>query len=261
MLEAAAQEKSRPVRYALLDEARTIAARGQEPALAMEAVAALEKGFEIDGMSLRRKTLQQAAADAKTSTLRAKLLAAVDLAVEAAVAREDYAAAAEFVDVALAAVEGPGNASQQRRYKEQRLPFAEWAELVARATAARDTLKTLPDDPAANLAQGRYLCEVRGDFPAGLKLLAKGPAPWNAAAALELTPPGTPETRLRAAEAWQAVGSPLAGRAKFVWLGRAARYLSQALPVLTGVTKVKAETQLKTLVDLVPEEFRKDTDR
>ena len=47
--------------------------------------------------------------------------------------------------------------------------------LVAFGTTVRadEKLKTNPDDPQANLALGRYRCFAKGDWEAGLPLLAK----------------------------------------------------------------------------------------
>ena len=40
--------------------------------------------------------------------------------------------------------------------------------------AAFETLMTKPEDPAANIAAGEYLCFVKGDWPRGLAMLVKG---------------------------------------------------------------------------------------
>ena len=48
-------------------------------------------------------------------------------------------------------------------------------------------LSVNPEDPGANLALGRFLCHIRGDWDTGLPLLVKGGnAPLKAAAEREL---------------------------------------------------------------------------
>ena len=56
---------------------------------------------------------------------------------------------------------------------------------------ARNLLKSNPDDAGANAAVGRYVCFFKGDWAAGLPLLAKGPSgPLTDLARLEIAGSG-----------------------------------------------------------------------
>src|SRR5260370_17029920 len=68
---------------------------------------------------------------------------------------------------------------------------------------ARSKLATAPEDPAANLMFGRYLCFFQGDWSHGLPLLAKGSdVALKALAVKELAAPNTVKEQMAIADGW-----------------------------------------------------------
>ena len=71
-------------------------------------------------------------------------------------------------------------------------------------------LKTDPDDPAANLAVGRFLCLAKHDWDAAIPLLAKGASgPLKEALDKDVkAADGDVTAQLVAADAWYDLGVP-----------------------------------------------------
>ena len=91
-----------------------------------------------------------------------------------AIKADDYATAKEAAKLA-------GYASRKAKDKEVYDQTKDLGKIVRDAEtlffAARTAFKTLrdnPDDPNANLAFGRYMCFVKGDWDTGLTHLEKG---------------------------------------------------------------------------------------
>ena len=117
------------------------------------------------------------------------------------------------------------------------------------AQGAFETLKKSPDDPAANLAAGRFHLFVKSDAARGLTHLAKaGDDPLAAAAKLELENPQSPDDQEKLADAWYALAAKETDKelAKklhswaFAWYQR-------AQPGLKGLAAAKADKRLQEL--------------
>ncbi|MCE9568384.1 MAG: hypothetical protein K8U57_40815, partial [Planctomycetes bacterium] len=104
------------------------------------------------------------------------------------------------------------------------------------------TLKDKPDDPAANLAVGRFLCFFKGDWKTGLAHLAKGSDEKLVAAATAETAAskGTETEQFAAAELWYDLAPTAEASTKSAIRGRAHFWYSNAATTLTGLAKVKA---------------------
>src|SRR5262249_20941083 len=71
------------------------------------------------------------------------------------------------------------------------------------ARAAADVLRDKPDDPDASLTRGKYLCFRKGDWEAGLPLLAAGKDPaLQALAKKDLAKPTMAAERVEAGNGW-----------------------------------------------------------
>jgi formylglycine-generating enzyme required for sulfatase activity len=116
--------------------------------------------------------------------------------------------------------------------------------------AARDQLKTAPDDPVACLVVGRWCCFHQGDWDEGMKLLAKGSDnALKSLAADELaSKPATAKARVARGDAWWDVAEKEDGKTKAVMRQRAGRWYQEALPDLpSGLAKAKVEKRLAEL--------------
>jgi formylglycine-generating enzyme required for sulfatase activity len=119
--------------------------------------------------------------------------------------------------------------------------------------SARLRLKTAPDDPAANLAVGRWECFQQGHWDEGLKLLARGSDPdLKSLSATELgSKPANTEERIARGDAWWNLAEKAAGKAHLAMRRRAGQWYQEALPDLaTGLAKARVE---KRLADIAAE--------
>ncbi|HEX3655781.1 MAG TPA: SUMF1/EgtB/PvdO family nonheme iron enzyme, partial [Pirellulales bacterium] len=113
---------------------------------------------------------------------------------------------------------------------------------------AQATLAKTPDDTAANLAVGRYLALVQGDWEQGLAHLAKGPdGPLKDLAVKGLKPPAEPAALAEMGDAWFDAADKAKGKDKADLRAGAAYWYSLAEPGLTGLAKTIVEKRLKEL--------------
>jgi hypothetical protein len=167
-------------------------------------------------------------------------------AVEEALASDDHAAAARLVKVAEAAATKAKKASLLATAGARGKEVEEAAKQLEASKKAAEVLTKDPNDAAANLAQGKYLCLWKNDWEKGLPLLAKaGDAKWKAQAEKELGTPKDAGEQAGLAEGWWELGESETGRAQRLLRLHACRWFEEALPKLTGISKTKAEAKLK----------------
>lgn len=237
-------------RFVLFREARDVAAAAGDVETALQAVRELAGAFDVDEKAMRPAVLAAAAKSARSPEDFRKLAEQYLQLADDALAREDF-------DLA---VQSAGSASGVAR-KSKDLPLAARADARAKeisdlrlrsdkVKAARNKLAAQADDPEANLILGQYLCVDKGDWEAGLPLLAKGSHPALKNAALrELAKPAAPAEHVAAGDAWWDAGEKESGGARKALWQRAIRWYEAALPEITGLTKAKVERRLAVAAD------------
>lgn len=110
-------------------------------------------------------------------------------------------------------------------------------------------LKANPNDPAANLAVGRFLCLAKRDWDAAIHLLAKGAnGPLKEAVDKDLkAAQGDEVAQMAAADAWYDLAAGAGADSKPSLQLRAHHWYLLALPKATGLSKIKAEKRVKEL--------------
>jgi hypothetical protein len=104
----------------------------------------------------------------------------------------------------VTALEMPVGRSQQPLLATKLKWWTDQATYAERVHAARETLRTSPDDPLANTIAGQYLAFTRNDWPSALPLLAKGDRPLaKEAAAREQAGAADEAGRMVVADAWR----------------------------------------------------------
>ena len=159
----------------------------------------IAKHFEADPLDEQLQTLKLAAGGTLSSAARDEAVQSAMALAESSrdVGRIELADAASLLAVDLAA-KGK-NLEQRKQAKQVRdtvLAYKKSADLVKEAEA---TLKTKPDDAAANLVVGKWHCFVLEDWAQGLPYLAKCSEPALAAAAKAEQ---DPQNSLAIADAW-----------------------------------------------------------
>lgn len=117
---------------------------------------------------------------------------------------------------------------------------------LSRAIGGMRRLLDTPDDPAANLLAGKYLCFTKSDWEKGLPLLAKGAdTGLRALAVRELLQPDEGTAQMAMADSWWDMAEKeTAKQQKGAMQGRAKLWYEKALPSLTGLTKTKVEKRI-----------------
>lgn len=243
-------------RYVLLDLARKVfVLQAGEVKEALDVAAVLEKEYELPPDELSIATIEALGDATLDGPQRAALAtAAIDLA-EALLDDERFEPAGKLAILAVQSASKQKDADLRKKVllrKNQLVQIVSGWEAVK---ASQQKLADSPDDPAANLAVGKFRCLVLEDWERGPMHLAKGSdAELAAAAKLDSeAAQGKPELALAAAEAWLelAKDSKTGDRDQRQALQRRAKsLLEEAVPKLSDLSKVKAERKLVELKDV-----------
>jgi hypothetical protein len=121
------------------------------------------------------------------------------------------------------------------------------------AQPARAALQEKPDDPEANLAVGKYLCFRKGDWDAGLPLLARGSdQALQDLAHADLARPAAAADRRKAGDGWWDLAAKTPALGKTQLQRRACYWYRQALPGLAGLTQDKVAERLREVQGQAP---------
>lgn len=243
LLKQAAETKDDRIgRYVLLCEARDVAVKAGDPLTAAEAAEGLAAEYRLTAGQARQPLAALAAASMTVDNARA----AADVLMAAA----DAAAAGDDWDVALALLKAAESvARKSRSFPLANLVKARYAQVEKLKTEAAKVkeqiakLKANPDDPAANLAVGRFLCLAKRDWDAAIPLLAKGASgPLKEAVDKDLkAAQGDEVAQIAAADAWYNLAAGAGADAKPSLQLRAYHWYLLALPKAAGLNKIKAE--------------------
>jgi hypothetical protein len=236
-------------RYAMLALARDLAADAGDVRRALRAVDALETGYHVNGPKMRVDTFVRAKsrfADALDhSAAVTEGLQLMDRLSTAAAYRQ----LPVLTPVIRQSAQKTDDKSLAATVKQATLDAEALAAEFDKAKTAADLLKQSADDPAANLAVGRFLCLFRDDWKTGLPKLLKAPGtdPLYFLAVQESDGAIKPSARRKQlAEGWWAYAeaartSPLLRRrAQF----RACAWYGTILESLPGLEKDAAERRV-----------------
>ncbi|HKD36412.1 MAG TPA: hypothetical protein VKB78_06410, partial [Pirellulales bacterium] len=183
-------------RYLLFKMAGDYAASAGDLDLAVDTLDKLAERFDVDPLDAKADML---IALSKQPQHPDSCSAKLNELADAAVAADRYDLAKKSLTAALAVKD---LAARKQTVAHQR-EVTEIETEFHRVKSAIETLKTSPDDPDANLAVGKFNCLVKGNFDAGLPLLAKGSDKTLAELAkLDLSNPIDSTQRLKIADGW-----------------------------------------------------------
>lgn len=234
------------VRFVLLRESREMAVLGEDISGAFAAAEETVKLFQVDELDLKIQVLGSAAKGVKTLEAGREIAGlALELADEA-LERERFETAFESVSKAEIAARAAKDPGLLMRMQDRREQIDELKKDYGRAKAAEKTLEDSPDDPEANLALGRYLALVKGEWDAGLPFLLKGAnSDLKTAAAKDLGRPTGARERVEVGDLWWDAGEKekrvlvrnrLRGRARYWYEGM--------VEGLSGINRARVEKRL-----------------
>ncbi|HEX4148872.1 MAG TPA: hypothetical protein VHY20_07790, partial [Pirellulales bacterium] len=234
--------------YVMLDLARGLAVDAGEAPLLVKINGVLGARFEVDPLQLLADDLEKSAQKPHPA---AGFRAISDLALEHvddALGADNFALAKRFSDTALAAGRKAKDPLVLKYALERGKSLTAARQQWDAAEAAKITLAQSPLDPEANLALGRFLCFVKGDWAAGFACLAKGSDDTlKELAAKSLADPQDAAPQAALGEAWADAADTAKGKSKTELQAGAKYWLVQAAPALTGLAKAKVEQRLKQI--------------
>jgi WD40 repeat protein len=237
-----------PYRFAMLDESRNLAASSGNLEHSQRAIQALAEQFEVDTAQLNAETMEQLLHQPLWAEIRQQLAAVSLTSAEEALAAEKFAAARRLLAVATAAARKGTDARLTQQITERAAEALELQKVHDRFTAGQKTLSTQPDDAAAHLAVGKFLCFVRQDWVAGLPHLVDGDnAGLQEVARQELAGASEPPDQVALADAWWKLAQAAKGKDRADFFARSRHWYESALPKLTGLTETRVAQRLDEL--------------
>ncbi len=233
-------------RYVLYREAWAAAARGGDLVVFKKAVDAAASVYELDALAVRSAGL--ATAEAAGAAPPGDAAEAAFLLAEEAIRSDQYTVASAALKTAVSA----GKRAKLTLLVSAALARSEQLDAIRQGHAAiaadRTKLAAEADHVPSATRVGRFLCLVKGDWAAGLPLLAKSDdAALKAAAAADLAGPAKPADRIAVADAWWQLAETLPPTERLEARVRAYHWYQLARGGLTGFPLAKTEKRIEEM--------------
>lgn len=210
--------------------------------LAFTAAEKLGRAFEVDGLAVKLEAALTVKPSGTPQSMSENVKAAMEFTGE--LEAVDAFPAAIRVCGALGPVAAAVSPELRDAVQKRNRELNAAKEAADKVAKQREQLKTNPDDAAANLAVGRYTCFVRGDWAAGLPMLAKGSdAALKALAEQELASPAAGEATLKLADGWWDVAAKEPA-ARTAVVAHAAEFYRASVESVTGLRKTQIEKRI-----------------
>lgn len=246
MLDAALETRDNPTdRYVMLQEAMNLAADAGDAEIINKSADALQAGYLCDADAQRADALARCNAVSPSPALAGQVATAEIAAADQAASNDDFNAATKFEEKALAAARTLGDRtfltavqSHIAAIRQARAQFMQMSSAFAR-------LKSDPNDPASNLAVGKYLCFTKRQWSAGLPRLAGSSDPaLKQLSQSEIAAAADPSAETDLAERWWNVAEQNPELPQEAIKAHAANLYRQALPALSGLAKAVAQKRI-----------------
>ncbi|HVT89866.1 MAG TPA: C-type lectin domain-containing protein [Tepidisphaeraceae bacterium] len=236
-------------KFVLLSEARRLCTQAGDVTTAFAAIDRLADAFPVSRLQLRSQVMQEAVPLMATSPAQlASVSICMDLADQCLV-ESDYDRADMLLTLAL---------ETSKRAKSK--PYFDWVDsrntqlrplrdAWETARPAQAAMSRAPDDPAANLVVGKFTSFVKGDFDAGLLMLAKGAdAELSRLAKEDLQTPADKATlQLKTAGQWWDLSDTQPADYHMAIRRRAGYWYARAVNGLDGLDRALAQRRLLEL--------------
>jgi hypothetical protein len=234
--------------YVLFREARELAVKAGDVAIAFAAIDQMASTFDVDALDLQYKALNSIRASARTPEANKAVAEAALAAADRAVAKDNYELAGRLAETAGAAARATGDAALAGQVQVHTQDVARIQAAFVNVALAMRALTKNPADADAKFKVGQFYCLYKDDKVMGLVYLSEGSnAAWANAAKLELAKPTETADLVKVGDAWYDLipTETASGRDKLKqW---ASQCYEKALPNATGLAKMKIEKRLKDL--------------
>jgi len=253
LLERSTAAEDPVAQLAGLRVAGVLAMEAQDFAAVREVCARIADRFVADASQVKLDMLAKAGGRAATPKGSADLAEFCVASGFEAIAGDDYASAAQFAARATPAAQASAlphivreaafldsEAARCQREYETVKPFAE-------------TLRQHPDDPAASLQVGRFLCFAKNDWETGLPMMARGnDAALKPVLDGELRKPAELREQLAIGDLWWNLAAPAAEPDRSRFPQRARYWYLKALANLSEPEKNKVRRQVADRILVTP---------
>lgn len=248
MIDTAEQEKDPARYYAILSRAMELACDAGDMDIASTAIEKLDAVYAIDVLKLRADVATAVSKNARMAEQSRKLAVQAKSLIDTALMADRYDIARSLSDIAMSSARAGGDANLQSQIaaKVQQARALEIA--YADVKDAMVVLVSKPTDAEANLKVGKFLCFVKGDWDSGLPMLsAANDEALKSLAAADAASPGGPEDQVKLAEGWWNLSEKSTGLTQQRMQERALKWYRSALPMLSGLDKLKVEKRLAAI--------------
>jgi hypothetical protein len=255
LLDQALQTRDSAVnQYVLLRESRDVALQAGDLPAAFQAVDEMGRRFQLNPRTMKADILEKLGKSAKTPEESGRVAkAAVDVADEL-VAADEYAAAEKLTTQAMALARKAKEVPVVTRLDSKIREMGEAKQRWEKGQRARDALAADPASPAANLAVGRYLCFVKGQWESGLQNLVRaGDGPLKTLCLRDIAGPKESAGQIEVGDGWWDLAEKEpAGIEQATIRRRAAHWYVQAAPRVAGAARAGIEKRLGSIGEKVP---------
>ena len=254
LLQQGAETNDDPAaKYILFREARDLASKSGDVALALKAVDELVMQFELSPVEEKFTTLDVLERASTTSAANKSIFEVMMAFVEERLRADDYDLAMKSLKIAQSAAAKTRIAANVAIVSTRIKEMDSIRKANDRVKQDRATLKDMPDDPAANMSVGKFVCFFKGDWMMGLPMLAKGLDPKiQSLAKQDLSAPTMSAAQLELGNAWWDFGEGLDKAEQTAIRLRAIYWYKQAQTELTGLTKIRIEKRITDMDKKVP---------
>jgi len=238
--------------FVVLKVARDIAVGAGDATTALSAVKELVQRFDVPALTLPAETLLAAAEQATMTAQRKGVAEAAGPIITKLAEANEYDLAIRVCEAARVAAQGAREFKLAGELSNQ-LPELKRLEQESQAYRdARAVMEANPTEPAANLAAGRYLCFVKGDWERGVPMLALGSdSALKSVALMDLRGAESAEAQAAIGDAWWDLAETKHGEERDTLRLRAAFWYRQAVPKLAGgLVGLKVKQRLEEISKL-----------
>jgi tRNA A-37 threonylcarbamoyl transferase component Bud32 len=232
-------------RYAMLVMARDFGIDAQNPDMATRAIDALATDYVVDTHTASADALVTMSERPATPTVSREITVAAIAQVQTLADADQWDQAKRLSDAAVVVSRKSKDAELTKQAFQQSKDIVAGRQQWDEAQAARATLDKSPDDAAANLVLGRYLCFVKHDREGGYEYLAKSSdATLKELATKSLAAPEDANDCVALGDAWWDAAEAMKGKDKEQMRGIAASWYDMAVEELTGLAKARVEKRV-----------------
>jgi hypothetical protein len=248
LLQDGLSTKSDPaVRFFMLRESLNLSGRFGDVEIAFRAMDTLEREFNVDAKDLRWSTLNTLGKSVQEASSNRLLALACQQVAEKFVAENDFESAIKLLGAAETCArkvkESAIAAQAASRVKEIQETHTEHNKIKP----AAKILAEMPDDPGANLAMGKFLCFIKGDWSNGIPLLMKGNDPsLKALATMDREGSADVNWQITMGDGWWELAEKLSGLSKVRGRDRALHWYKQAWKNISGINREVLRGKFRT---------------